>query len=448
MVCIGLATVLALVVFPPRRLAVTADGSRTEIISRQQDMVTVLSASGLKHTPGDLVLRDGRQLLVERAVPVVVEADGRALSWRSRATTVQALLSELDIPVSPYDTIAVNGIEVGRSDAFGSVQGSAPAAVAGLTTYSDASIVVNIQRAVPLTIIEDGRAISVKSSRANLSTVLREAGIQLGPADEIFPSLNAVVTAGMEVQIKHAKAVNLRVGNSTTLLYTHSQTLKDTLAEAGLALGPDDRVEPAPEVAVTNGMTARLVRVGGRTLIEKDPVKRKTVFKPDESLSGSGSRVVQGKDGVTHREYRVVIEDGVEREKKLIKEWQEPEVENTVIYYAASTIRATGLTPENFNSARTEHMYATWYNAASSGKPATDPNYGFTRTGTPVTRGIVAVDPTVIPLGTRLYVPGYGFAVAADTGGGVIGKMIDLGFPDGVTSDWHTGWVDVYILAP
>jgi 3D (Asp-Asp-Asp) domain-containing protein len=91
-------------------------------------------------------------------------------------------------------------------------------------------------------------------------------------------------------------------------------------------------------------------------------------------------------------------------------------------------------------------MYATWYNASTSGKAQTDPNYGFTRMGTPVTRGIVAVDPAVIPLGTRLYVPGYGFAVAADTGGGIIGNMIDLGFPDGVPSDWHTSWVDVYIL--
>ena len=448
MVCIGLVSVLAFVVFPPRRLAVTADGNRTEIISRQQDVASLLGSTGLKHTPGDVIMRDGRQLSVERAVPVVIEADGRSLSWRSRATTVQGVLNELDIQASPYDTISVNGVEVRPADAFGAVQSSTAPANAGTTSYSHASTVVNIQRAVPLTVIEDGRVISIKSSRANLSTVLRESGIQLGPADEVFPSLNADVTAGMEVQIRHAKTVNLRVGNSTSVLYTHSQTLKETLAEAGLALGADDRVEPSPEIAVTNGMTARLVRVGGRSLIEKEPVKRRTVFKPDESLSGSGSRVVQGKDGVIQREYRVVIEDGLEKEKKLVKEWQEPEVENTVIYYAASTIRATGLAPENFSSARTEHMYATWYNAASSGKAATDPNYGFTRSGTPVTRGIVAVDPTVIPLGTRLYIPGYGFAVAADTGGGVIGKMIDLGFPDGVTPDWHTSWVDVYILAP
>jgi 3D (Asp-Asp-Asp) domain-containing protein len=66
----------------------------------------------------------------------------------------------------------------------------------------------------------------------------------------------------------------------------------------------------------------------------------------------------------------------------------------------------------------------------------------------PVTKGIVAVDKSVIPLGTRMYVPGYGFAVAGDTGGGVTGEMLDLGFPDGVAVDWRTGWVDLYILSP
>ena len=54
---------------------------------------------------------------------------------------------------------------------------------------------------------------------------------------------------------------------------------------------------------------------------------------------------------------------------------------------------------------------------------------GRTASGLPVGHGIVAVDPSVIPLGTRLYVPGYGEAVAADTGGAVRGAMIDLWFP-------------------
>ena len=51
---------------------------------------------------------------------------------------------------------------------------------------------------------------------------------------------------------------------------------------------------------------------------------------------------------------------------------------------------------------------------------------GTTASGLPVGPGIVAVDPTVIPLGTRLYIPGYGKGIAADVGGGIKGKIIDL----------------------
>jgi 3D (Asp-Asp-Asp) domain-containing protein/peptidoglycan hydrolase CwlO-like protein len=54
---------------------------------------------------------------------------------------------------------------------------------------------------------------------------------------------------------------------------------------------------------------------------------------------------------------------------------------------------------------------------------------GYTASGLPVGWGVVAVDPTVIPLGTKMYVPGYGDAVAADVGSGVRGAMIDLWFP-------------------
>ena len=54
---------------------------------------------------------------------------------------------------------------------------------------------------------------------------------------------------------------------------------------------------------------------------------------------------------------------------------------------------------------------------------------GRTATGLPVGWGVVAVDPGVIPLGTHMTVPGYGEAVAADTGGAIIGSTIDLWFP-------------------
>jgi 3D (Asp-Asp-Asp) domain-containing protein len=54
---------------------------------------------------------------------------------------------------------------------------------------------------------------------------------------------------------------------------------------------------------------------------------------------------------------------------------------------------------------------------------------GSTASGLPVGPGIIAVDPSVIPLGTRVYVPGYGDAIAADTGSAIIGNIIDLWMP-------------------
>jgi 3D (Asp-Asp-Asp) domain-containing protein len=111
-------------------------------------------------------------------------------------------------------------------------------------------------------------------------------------------------------------------------------------------------------------------------------------------------------------------------------------------------VQAAQTLPDGLNVVRVMNVYATWYNPASAGRSDSDPSYGITSTGVPVTKGIVAVDPSVIPYGTRMYIPGYGFGEAADTGGAIVGNIIDLGFPDGVDPDWTPCWVDIYILGP
>ncbi|MGA7354714.1 MAG: 3D domain-containing protein [Candidatus Cybelea sp.] len=67
-------------------------------------------------------------------------------------------------------------------------------------------------------------------------------------------------------------------------------------------------------------------------------------------------------------------------------------------------------------------MVATGYTADSAG------GGGMTAIGRRAGFGIVAVDPRIIPLGSKLYIIGYGFAVAGDTGGAIVGHRIDLGF--------------------
>lgn len=71
---------------------------------------------------------------------------------------------------------------------------------------------------------------------------------------------------------------------------------------------------------------------------------------------------------------------------------------------------------------------------------------GLTYSGTPVAHGTLAVDPSIISLGTRVYIPGYGLGRAEDIGGGIKGEMIDLGFEDVSKGWWNARWTDVYLL--
>ena len=94
---------------------------------------------------------------------------------------------------------------------------------------------------------------------------------------------------------------------------------------------------------------------------------------------------------------------------------QELAVEQAAAPAAAASPPAA---PPVTTGARTITVFATAYTLS-----------GRTATGAPVGYGVVAVDPNVIPLGTRMTIPGYGEGVAADTGGAIQGAVVDLWFP-------------------
>ncbi len=348
---IAIVALLAFVVFPPRKLVVDADGHEIVVVSRQDDIATVLDSAGVARDPGDVLVKSNGEIAVERALPVTVSVDGRTLAWRTRAATVDALLGEIGVEVSPYDTILYNGHPAGLND---TILSSAPALTAVIDAAGVAeepvaprSVAIDIRRAVPVTVVENGRTLNLQSTASTLEGVLREAGIRLGPADRVFPSPATPVRAGMAVSIDHATTFTLHIGDTTRTFYTHKATLEAALAEAGLTFGPDDRVDPPLTSPVTDGMEARVVRVTGRPFYESEPVKHDTVFKPDNSLAGTQTRRVEGTDGDLVTEYRIVIEDGVEVEKSFVSQYYEPAPVDTVIYYAASALNSATFTPSD-----------------------------------------------------------------------------------------------------
>jgi 3D (Asp-Asp-Asp) domain-containing protein len=119
--------------------------------------------------------------------------------------------------------------------------------------------------------------------------------------------------------------------------------------------------------------------------------------------------------------------------KRQLNDAQISEIDATARASAATGIEITtqaarpnNAQPSGAPAGRTVTVVATGYSMGGS-----------TATGVPVGWGTVAVDPSVIPLGSRMTIPGYGDGVAADTGSGVSGAVVDLWFP---TTEQALAW--------
>jgi 3D (Asp-Asp-Asp) domain-containing protein len=193
----------------------------------------------------------------------------------------------------------------------------------------------------------------------------------------------------------------------------------------------------------------QVIRVREEYEVDFSPIPFNRITVPDSELEIDQTRLVQeGQLGINKRRYRVVYEDNQEVDRFLEDAWAELAPVTRTVAYGTKIVIRTLETPDGpIEYWRKIRVYTTSYKPASAGRPASHPRYGYTALGVKVRKGIVAVDPTVIPLRSRLYVPGYGVALAADTGGGVKGKFVDLGFEDTNYQSWHW-WTDVYLLTP
>lgn len=305
---------------------------------------------------------------------------------------------------------------------------------------------------VAFTLHEDGFASSQVAWKSTVGDALRALGVSLAEHDAVSPSLDTPLTAGAHVYVDHAVAVEVAFAGEVRTIYTRAQTVGALLSEAGYKIEPTDLVFPSLSEPTRDSMKVTVTTMRETVEFEDQPIAFETRYDYDADLVQGRSLLVQeGVDGHFRRQYKVRRINGVEIWRELVSEVVVPPVDEVILVgtYVAPLPAAEpaplppsvvpGPTGELVCS-RTMTVYATWYTAASAG------GNGITATGVMVDKGIVAVDPAVIPLGTRMYIPGYGYGVAADTGGGIVGNMIDLGFGDDDVPDWRTQWVDICIL--
>jgi 3D (Asp-Asp-Asp) domain-containing protein len=143
-----------------------------------------------------------------------------------------------------------------------------------------------------------------------------------------------------------------------------------------------------------------------------------------------------GKPGYDKKTYKVIFKDGKPVSKDLVKEERLEPIPGTVLIGTAGFASSRG----SFFRSRVLEMRATSYDASVGWS-------GRTATGRRAEYGVAAVDPRVIPLGSMLYVEGYGLALACDTGGAIKGNRIDLCFDKRSTANaFGTHRVIVHIL--
>jgi 3D (Asp-Asp-Asp) domain-containing protein len=244
---------------------------------------------------------------------------------------------------------------------------------------------------------------TVQATSLNAVQIATDAGIVLGPG------------AGVVVQ-------DVCVGIE---LLTHRQQMIRVLRDG-----------PSWDVSRAVG-PVRLVQVSQRTVTVRERVPYDLRYVPEQSAA-RGQVVVwkPGTGGVRQRVFRLLYENGALVSRALVSDSLVAPPAGDALAVGKSVYRG-GATNEFF-------MEATAYSPTVQ---ETDGNPWMTASGMKSGRGVVAVDPKVIPLGSKLYVEGYGYAIAGDTGGAIKGNRIDVFFySSDEMAKWGRRWARVFVL--
>lgn len=435
-VCV-LVLVLNLLNQPPAKAAtLVVSGTGYQVQSHSQTVADLLREFSIPINEGDTVfpapestLAAGVIVRVDRARPVTVTVDGVV-------KPVQTVFT------NPTDILRIAGIKVGAKDRV-LVDGT-------LTRLNDLLVWpvpvsnIAIQRAVPVQIVDGQSITTVETTAPTIGEALFEAGTTLYLADEVQPSLNSPVTANLVINIQRSQPISIVADGVTLETRTQGTTVANALIGAGVILGGLDYTIPVETSSLQPGMSIRVIRVTEKVDVQQSVLPFDTVYQADTAMELDQKVVLQeGQKGIRETNIRVRFENGIEvgRTEDATVVARAPI--NRVIAYGTNIVLRTVDTPDGPREYwRVLRMYTTSYHPSALGGD------DVTATGRKLTKGVVGIDPKIIPYGTQLYVPDYGIGVAGDTGGPRKFKLwIDLGYDDSNWVSWSK-YSDVYLLTP
>ncbi|RKD30900.1 hypothetical protein BET03_13155 [Thermohalobacter berrensis] len=288
-----------------------------------------------------------------------------------------------------------------------------------------------------ITISIDEEKISLKTSKKTVEELLESENIKLTSYDYINVDLEQKLKDDMKIIIKRAVPVTILVDNKQIRKNTYLKTVEEVLNDTNIKVDNNDRISPRLDEEIKSNMEIKVTRVEEKIETKEEEISYRQVVKSNDKLEKGKTRLIKkGQEGLKKVKIKKIYEDGelvsqVILEENIVKEPVNEVIEKGTKDYLVSS-------RGNIRFKGSIIMTATAYDLSyeSTGKRPGDKGYGITASGTRARRGVVAVDPNVIPLGTKLYIKSldgsedYGFAVAEDTGGAIKGNRIDVFIPD------------------
>jgi uncharacterized protein YabE (DUF348 family) len=308
---------------------------------------------------------------------------------------------------------------------------------------------IQYKPAIEVFLVKDGQELRFRSSQATLGQVLAEQGIILSAGDSLSQPLDTPLSEDLTVILRSGRSLVIRIGDNKIKAKSAAATIGQALAEAGVSLQGLDYSIPDGDQPLPADGNVKVFRVREDLILEQKEIAFKTEYITDPNLNMNEQKVLeQGQNGVQVSRLRVRYENGVETgraiEGVLTTKASQPQKITVGAKVNPGTLPSDGGSIDYW---RAVTVYATSYSPCRSGASRC---YNYTASGAIAQKGIIGVTSAWYKqlAGLKVYIPGYGYGVIGDIGGGIPGKnWIDLAYSD---SD-YVGWsenVTMYFLNP
>lgn len=304
--------------------------------------------------------------------------------------------------------------------------------------------IINMRKTISIVI--DGQEVQITTLSKKLDTILENEGIVVSKFDKVSVALDSEVKDGDNIYINKAIDVEVNVDGKVLKVKSAEDNVERMLQAENIALNKLDKITPEKSELLQNGLKVQITRVNKEVKNEVKHLDFTTEVRKNGDLPQGTQNVLQkGEKGEKLITTEIVYEDGKETSRKVLNEKVRKQPVNQVVDVGTLGVLRPSRGGEGYYTEMLT-MSSTAY-TADRGDDNGIAAIGVSCVRDPDGYSTIAVDPRIIPLGTKVYVEGYGYAIAQDTGGAIKGNIIDLYFNTyNEMINWGRRTVNVYIL--